>query len=101
MTAPLTVTRERNNREVFTTEQATVFRAGGRRYLTRTAAIMGYAKARFRAKHPCECEGADYADGYPGFTCHVHDLRDKVLPRYVRLIRRCLKRSGGSDVARL
>lgn len=70
-------------------EQATVYRAvGGRRYFTKAAALNGYAKAKFRRKHPCECESANYADGYPGFTCHVHDLRDKVLPRYLRLLRR-------------
>lgn len=80
---------------VFTVETATVYRAGvsGRRYLTRTAAIHGYAKAKFRTKHPCECEAPNYSDGYPGATCHVHDLRDKVLPRYVRVLRRAL-RSG-------
>jgi hypothetical protein len=78
---------------VFTVESATVYRAGvsGRRYLSKTGALMGYAKAKFRAKHPCECEPSDYTDNYPGFNCGVHDLRDKVLPRYVRMLRRKIK----------
>lgn len=78
---------------VFTIETARVYRAGvsGRRYFSKTGAVLGYAKAKFRAKHPCECEAADYATNYPGFGCHVHDLRDKVLPRYVRVLRRRLR----------
>jgi hypothetical protein len=71
---------------VIAVEQATVYRAGGRRWFTKRAAIKAYAAAKFRAKHPCECEQADYGSGYPGFTCHVHDVRDRVLPRYVRLL---------------
>lgn len=73
---------------IFTEEQATVYRAGGRRWLTRKAAIKAYAAAKFRKKHPCECEQSDYASGYPGFTCHVHDVRDRVLPRYIRVLNR-------------
>ncbi len=70
-------------------ETATVYRArGGRRFFTKAAALRSYAAAKFRAKHPCECEDAVYEDGYPGFGCHVHDLRDKVLPRYLRVLKR-------------
>jgi hypothetical protein len=76
---------------IFVVEQATVYRAGGRRWLTRKAAIKAYAAAKFRRKHPCECEQGDYASGYPGYTCPVHDARDRVLPRYVRVLRRHLE----------
>jgi hypothetical protein len=32
--------------------------------------------------------GGDYTSGYPGYACPVHDARDKVLPRYIRLLKR-------------
>ena len=72
-------------------EQATVYRAGGRRWFTRSAAEKAYAAAKFRAKHRCECEHPDYSSGYSGYTCGVHDLRDRVLPRYLRFLRRAWK----------
>jgi len=78
----------RPEQRMFTVEQATVYRSAGRRYFSRRAATFAYARAKFRAKHPCECESADYASGYPGFNCHVHDLMDRVLPRYLRRIRK-------------
>ena len=68
-------------------EQATVFRAvGGRRYFTKAAALKGYANAKFRAKHPCECEPTEYDTGY-FYNCHVHALFDRVMPRYLRFLR--------------
>lgn len=73
-------------------EQATVYRAGNRRYLTRSGAILGHARTQFFAKHPCECEQPDYASGYPGMTCDVHDAWERVKPRYLRWIRRCLRK---------
>lgn len=82
---------------VFVQETATVYRAGGRRWFTQRAAIKAYAAAKFRAKHPCECEQSDYASGYPGFTCPVHDARDRVLPRYIRLLKRRLGQVKESD----
>jgi hypothetical protein len=70
-------------------ETATVYRAvGGRRYLTRRGALNGYAKAKFRAKHRCECEPRDYADGYGGYECGIHALYDRVMPRYLRWLHR-------------
>jgi hypothetical protein len=81
---------------IFVTEQATVYRAGGRRWFTRQAAIKAYAGAKWRAKHPCECEHGDYASGYPGYTCQTHDARDAVMPRYLRVLRRALATNNGS-----
>jgi hypothetical protein len=75
---------------MFIVEQATVFRAGGRRWFTQKTAIKAYAAAKFRAKHPCECEQGDYASGDPGFNCGVHDLRERVLPRYLRVLNKRL-----------
>jgi hypothetical protein len=77
-------------------ERATVYRAGGRRWFTWKAAVKAYARSKFRAKHPCDCEDVDYASGYPGYTCPVHDAWDKVWPRY----RRVLHRRLGMPVAR-
>jgi hypothetical protein len=72
-------------------EQATVYRAGGRRWFTRRAAIKAYAHAKFKAKHPCECERGEYSSGYPGYECGAHDHREKVMPRYLRWLKRhCL-----------
>ena len=70
------------------TEQATVYRGGHRRYFTKAAAVKGYAKAKFRAKHPCECEQSDYASGYGGYNCGAHDAWDRVGPRYIRWLKR-------------
>jgi len=75
---------------IYEVETARVYRANGRRFLSRSSAIRAYAVGRFKAKHPCDCEAADYADGYPGYDCGVHQYRDRVLPRYVRFIRRQL-----------
>jgi hypothetical protein len=77
---------------VFTIEHATVYRAGGRRWFTEKAAIKAYASAKWRTKHPCECEQGDYASGYPGYTCPTHDARDAVLPRYIKLLRSALQK---------
>jgi hypothetical protein len=77
---------------VFEVEQATVYRANGRRFFSRTAAIRAYAKGRIREKHPCDCEGADYENGYPGYDCGCHARLDRVLPRFVRLIRKALRK---------
>jgi hypothetical protein len=71
---------------MITVEQATVYRGGGRRWFTKRAAVKAYAAAKFRTKHPCKCENPDYGSGYPGYVCHVHELRECVLPRYVRVL---------------
>ena len=67
-------------------ESATVYRAGGRRWFTKRAALRAYARRKFKAKHRCECEQGDYGSGYPGYTCHVHAVWDKVMPRYLRFL---------------
>lgn len=73
---------------IFQVEQATVYRAGGRRWFTQKAALKAYANAKFRAKHRCECEQGDYSTGYAGYTCGIHAIYDKVMPRYLRVLRK-------------
>jgi hypothetical protein len=71
-------------------EAAIVYRGGNRRYFSKVAALHGHAKAKFRAKHPCECESMDFESRYSGYTCHVHDLWEKVKPRYLRWLKRVI-----------
>jgi hypothetical protein len=71
-------------------EVATVYRGGGRRWFTHKAALKAYANAKFRAKHRCECEQGDYSSGYPGYTCGIHVVYDKVMPRYMRLLKKAI-----------
>jgi hypothetical protein len=80
-----------------TVERAVVYRAGGRRWFTWKAAVKAYARAKFRAKHPCECEQEDYGSGYPGYACHVHDAWERVWPRYLRVLRRHLAQPESAD----
>lgn len=77
---------------VYAVETARVYRAGGRRFFSRAAAIRRYAKEKFFAKHPCVCEQPEHDSGYPGFDCGEHDRWEKVKPRYVRVIRKALRR---------
>jgi hypothetical protein len=78
---------------VYKIETATVYRACGRRYFSRDAAIKHYARQRFFTKHPCECEREEYASGYPGYGyyCGHHEHWQKVMPRYLRIIRKQLR----------
>lgn len=63
-------------------EVATTYRAGGRRYLTKSAAFRAAARAKIRER--CECEPADDDPRGPGpVTCYYHE--DAI--RYERLIR--------------
>jgi hypothetical protein len=77
---------------VFVAETTTVYRVPGhRRYLSKQAAIRAYAKGKIRAKRPCECENGSYEDGYSGYDCGCQAHIERVLPRYLRLIRRRLR----------
>jgi hypothetical protein len=80
---------------VYAIEPATVYRAGGRRWFSRRAAIRAYARAKFRAKHPCECEQPDYSSGYGGFICPVHDGWARIEARYLRVIERGIRARDG------
>ena len=88
---------------IFEKRSATVYyvAAKGRRYFTKTAAIRAHAASRVREKHRCECEPGDYETGYGGYTCGVHGLQDKLIPRYVRFLRFALKRAEGPSPSTL
>lgn len=83
---------------IYSIEQATVFRAGTRRFLTRSAAVKTYALRKIRGKHGCECEPADYPN-YSGHDCGCSVLREKVLPRYLRMLKRAERGSVAIAVA--
>jgi len=75
-----------------TIETATVYRAAGRRWFTKKAAIN--AEARAMIKKRCECGKPDRATGDGGWACRFHDARTgygaRVKARLVRwLSRRC------------
>lgn len=61
-------------------ETATVYRAAGRRWLTKRAA--GQAEARAKIRQRCECERGDV--DVPGYTCHYHNDHG----RYMKILRR-------------
>lgn len=62
-------------------ETATVYRGGGRRWLTRKAAERAEARAIIKLR--CECSRSDPAIGYYGYTCRYHADPD----RYARMVR--------------
>lgn len=67
---------------LITREPAVVFKAAGRRYFTRKAAINALARQTIRRR--CECERADWLTNDAGFTCDLH--RDRT--RYAKIKRR-------------
>ena len=77
-----------------TTETATVYRGGGRRWFSKKAAIKAEASKLYRQrfKPRCECDkdtvGIDYTTGYFPETCYYHQdaFRTRFLRRVARLI---------------
>lgn len=76
-------------------EQATVFRGGGRRWFTALAAAR--AESREKIKERCECNAGDHITG-PEY-CYYHDdveryarLKNRMAKFYLRAFKR--KRSG-------
>jgi hypothetical protein len=70
-----------------TTEQATVYRGGGRRWFSLRAAVKAEAQAIIKAKHPSE--RPEYENGmcyYPGFHWRELPRSDVLLRRLCRLI---------------
>jgi hypothetical protein len=69
-------------------ETATVYRAAGRRWLTRAAAIKALARAKIR-EH-CYCEPAERDNNgncyFPGVVCRYHDEENygRVMTRLAR-----------------
>jgi len=64
---------------------ARVYIGGGNRRLSRRGAYYAEARARIKAKYPCECDAPDHAAGYPGNVCDRHAWDPK---RWALLVRR-------------
>ena len=80
-----------------TIETATVYRGGGRRWFTKSAAIHAEAKAAYnksvKAKGLCEC-GSQFIHGYGEVNdyCRYHDRTEPVYGRYIRYAEHCIKK---------
>lgn len=74
-------------------EKRTVYIGGNRAALSRAAAYRREARARIRAKYPCECEGPEHDIGYPGYRCEFHGewlhVRTERLARFMRFLDKC------------
>lgn len=69
-------------------EQATVYRAGNRRFFTKRAAYNHAAREKIRSR--CDCEPLDYADfasGYMPMACRYHEDMDRCAKLQARLAR--------------
>lgn len=84
-----------------TVEQATVYRGGGRRWLTRKAACKAEARAKIKTR--CECDYCDHGlMGREHLTCSLHhpDRYPKILRRLARMYEAALlsqSASGSSE----
>ena len=83
-----------------TTEAATVYRGGGRRWFTKKSAIYAEAKACYRmvshAKDRCGC-GSTFDDTYGvvPYSCDYHDYQNsKVRGRYIRYATHCIAKAS-------
>lgn len=73
-----------------TAETATVYRAAGRRWLTKQGACRAAAKAKIRTR--CECERGDHIT--PPCSCFYH----ADLERYEKIIRRLARMYAPAEV---
>jgi hypothetical protein len=84
-----------------TTETATVFRGGGRRWFTKASAINAEAKTYWRVvskqKARCDCDtrspSMDELEGYGEYTCDLHQYDNPVRKRYMRFAKHCIARA--------
>lgn len=83
-------------------ERATVYRGGGRRWLTIAAAVRADCHRRLRERGSngsrprwkCECEAADTESGYSGYQCGVHERAIVVVTRHLRIYGRRIRREA-------
>lgn len=70
-------------------ETATVYRAAGRRFFTKDAAIHALAKQKYKQKHPCECSGVDedYCGLHPG-----EPNADKAIRRLTKIYKKAARK---------
>lgn len=81
-------------------ETATVYRGGGRRYFSKSAAIRAEAMALIKAKHPTELP--EYENGhliYGGWHCTSLPRFHVLLRRMIRLIANEQKKGGQHEDA--
>ena len=77
-------------------ETAIVYRGGGRRFFTKSAALNAEAKSAYnaivKAKGLCEC-GSKFIYGYDEFNdhCRYHDSTAPIFGRYIRFATHILK----------
>lgn len=70
-----------------TAEPATVYRGGGRRWLTFDAAVKAEAVKAIKRKHPTERENTTYPDCDLGFHWREIPRSDVMLRRMCRLVK--------------
>ncbi len=72
---------------MISTEAATVYRGGGRRWFTLKAAAGAEVRAKLKTR--CECDGpeARFIPGYPPVTCCYHNGSDRAAKIKRRLTR--------------
>jgi len=77
-------------------ETATVYRAAGRRFLTKSSAYKAEAWAMIKKKYPCECNpGMQDEWGHcisPPDICWRHSQNEKFLEIHSRLVKRLRRR---------
>lgn len=84
-----------------TTETATVFRGGGRRWFTKTSAVNAEAKACWRVitkqKDRCDCDtktpSMDELKEYGEYICELHQYDNPVRKRYLRFAKHCIAKA--------
>jgi hypothetical protein len=80
----------------------------GRAFLTVRGALRAEAFARIR-KERCDCDGPDFATGYPGATCYYHarpetddeldeapSLAERIADRYADMWSSAVRRAARS-----
>lgn len=82
-------------------ETAKVYRGGGRRFFTKSAAIHAEAKASYNAvvkdKGLCEC-GSQFIAGYGDINdyCRYHDRSEPIYGRYIRYAEHIIKKASAA-----
>ena len=73
---------------MITRETANVYRGGGRRFFTKSAAVHAEAKMLYqkavKSRDRCECDKGDMQTGPGPYTCPYHDHDTGIWARYIR-----------------
>ena len=83
---------------MITSEVATVYRGGGRRWFTRSAAINAEAKAKYKAatdlEDRCYCDTIKWDGQEFNDACKYHDHSSPVYGRYIRYAAHCIAKAS-------